>query len=217
MSETVGHCAVHVVLRNDTLAAAVSISDGCRCRHRCTVLTGRSLIEMTGESSNCIAGFGGRRSRSREVLTLTMVSVSSQSLNTCSSDGSSIWSGWMERKERKGTKKEKMHAGNGVVFDMSNSTQTINGVSTCSPLQIPRTDSLMLSTIRPFFSGLILDPDESRISCTFLSTPFTSSRCSGTTLSRPFAGEVLAVRAGVCVDATDRRIRVRWVRGRSAA
>lgn len=74
------------------------------------------------------------------------------------------------------------------------STQTINGVSTCIPLQIPRTDSPMLSTTRPFFSALILAPDDSRISCTFRSIPFASSRCSGITLSRPFTGGRSAVR-----------------------
>lgn len=75
-------------------------------------------------------------------------------------------------------------------------TQIVNGVPTCIPLQIPRTDSDVLSTIRPFFNGLILAPDDSSISCTFLSIPFTSRRCSGITLSRPFAGGVLAVRDG---------------------
>lgn len=74
-------------------------------------------------------------------------------------------------------------------------TQMVNGVPTCIPLQMPRTDSDVLSTIRPFFSGLILAPDDSSMSCTFLSIPFTSSRCSGTTLSRPFTGGGSAERA----------------------
>lgn len=88
----------------------------------------------------------------------------------------------------------KVPAGSGVFFDRTiSATQTVNGVSTCIPLQIPRTDSLMLSTIRPFLSGLILAPDESSISSTFLSIPFTSSRCSGITLSRPFTGDGSAV------------------------
>ena len=60
----------------------------------------------------------------------------------------------------------------------------------------------MLSTIRPFFSGLILAPDDSRISCTFLSIPFASSRCSGITLSRPFTAGRSAVRGRARVRPT---------------
>lgn len=50
MSEAVGHGTILVVFRNDILAAAFEISDAS-CRHRRSVLTGRSLRVVTGDSS----------------------------------------------------------------------------------------------------------------------------------------------------------------------
>lgn len=220
---------------------AVEISEAS-CRHRCTVLTGRSLRVVTGESSetDCVDAVLEEidRDGQREEHTFTMVSVSSQSLKTCSNgDWECLvrmgWAevgdtdlvekghgGWERTRGERGRREECMQATACFFFDRlmtSYVLQIVNGVPTCIPLQIPRTDSDVLSTIRPFFNGLILAPDDSSMSCTFRSIPFTSSRCNGITLSRRFTGGRSAVRASERADTTDRKSRARWVRGRCAA
>ncbi len=59
-----------------------------------------------------------------------------------------------------------------------------NGSSMCNPLQMPRADSAVLSTLR-FFNGFILAPDESSSNCTFCEIVVTSYPFRHISLLRP--------------------------------
>lgn len=130
MSEAVGHGTVLVVFGNDILATAVEISEAS-CRHRCTVLTGRSLRVVTGESSDTDCEWGVGRDRSRWTEERTYVDdrvclepiskdLFERGLGRPGEDvmgcggrygpvGEGTW--WEERKTGR------VHAGNGVFFD----------------------------------------------------------------------------------------------------
>ena len=73
-----------------------------------------------------------------------------------------------------------MHA-----YDYIHINYILKSWSTCRPLQTPRADSVVLSTVR-LLRGLILAPDESSRSWTFFCIPFTSNPFRGTTLSLLF-------------------------------